>query len=72
MDVTKVKDHPRFGSFAAIGLVCGVSRAAVRKWKRVPAEYCRAIEKATEGALTRYQLRPDVFGAAPGDEREAA
>ena len=33
--------------------------------KAVPAEYCRAIEAATGGKITRYQLRPDVFGDAP-------
>lgn len=33
--------------------------------KGVPAEYCRAIEAATGGQVTRYQLRPDVFGDAP-------
>lgn len=31
----------------------------------VPAEHCRAIEEATEGKITRYELRPDVFGPAP-------
>ena len=30
-----------------------------------PAEYCLAIEAATSGAVTRYALRPDVFGRAP-------
>ena len=31
---------------------------------KVPAECCRAIEAATEGRVTRYELRPDVFGSA--------
>lgn len=31
----------------------------------VPAEYCQNIEEATGGQVTRYQLRPDVFGSAP-------
>lgn len=33
-------------------------------WLRneVPGEYCRAIEEATAGAVTKYDLRPDVFG----------
>lgn len=30
--------------------------------KAVPAEYCRAIEHATNGQITACQLRPDVFG----------
>lgn len=31
----------------------------------VPAEHVRAIEWATGGQVTRHDLRPDVFGAAP-------
>jgi DNA-binding transcriptional regulator YdaS (Cro superfamily) len=27
-----------------------------------PAEYCAAVEAATAGAVTRAQLRPDLFG----------
>jgi DNA-binding transcriptional regulator YdaS (Cro superfamily) len=36
-----------------------------RARKRVPAERCIAIETATDGAVTRYDLRPDVFGPPP-------
>lgn len=54
---------------------CGVSYQAIQKWirkKRVPAERARAIESATQGRVTRYQLRPDIFGSAPSsDLREA-
>lgn len=41
-----------------------VTPQAVSKWKRkgVPAERCREIEEATGGKVTRYELRPDVFG----------
>lgn len=51
-----------------------VKQAHVWNWlhkgTRVPAEHCLAIERATGGAVTRYALRPDVFGPAP--EQEAA
>lgn len=30
---------------------------------KVPAEYCIAIERATGGAVTRHELRPDIYGA---------
>ena len=45
----------------------GLSYQAVRKWEagRVPAERCRAIEIATNGQVTRHELRPDIFGPAP-------
>lgn len=30
-----------------------------------PAEHCRAIEDSLDGKITRYELRPDVFGEKP-------
>lgn len=33
--------------------------------RRVPSERCLAIEEVTDGEVTRYDLRPDVFGEAP-------
>lgn len=55
----------------------GMSRkqlSTVAMWrsrKRVPAERCLAIEAATNGAVTRYDLRPDVFGPGPHGEQAA-
>ena len=53
----------------------GVGQPYIWNWLnrsngRVPAEYCLAIEEATLGQVTRYDLRPDVFGEAP--EKDAA
>lgn len=39
--------------------------SAVTNWIRrgqVPPEYVLAIEGATGGQVTRYQLRPDIYG----------
>jgi DNA-binding transcriptional regulator YdaS (Cro superfamily) len=43
-----------------------VKQQHVSKWlsTSVPPEYCRAIEHVTHGRVTRYELRPDVFGPA--------
>lgn len=52
----------------AFAAVLGVRSASISGWRKrgkVPAERCVAIEQATHGQVTRYQLRPDVFGAAP-------
>lgn len=42
---------------------CGVSTANVYQWSRgirpVPVEHCAAIEAATQGAITRRDLRPN-------------
>jgi DNA-binding transcriptional regulator YdaS (Cro superfamily) len=51
------------GSQTALAAVLGVSKGAVSQWKdedrRVPAAHCVAIERATGGAVTRRELRPD-------------
>lgn len=50
----------------------GKRQGHIGKWihrdKKVPAEVCVAIELATDGAVTRYDLRPDVFGEAPASK----
>lgn len=46
----------------------GVRQSVVSNWRargRVPVERCIPIETATHGVVTRYELRPDVFGEAP-------
>ena len=41
----------------------GVTQSAVSNWRSrgtdVPVEHCAAIERATEGKVTRRDLRPD-------------
>ncbi len=43
----------------------GVTQGAVWQWiageQRVSAERVFGIEDATDGAVTRYQMRPDLF-----------
>lgn len=34
--------------------------------KKVSSRLCIPIENAVNGAVTRYDLRPDVFGEDPG------
>jgi DNA-binding transcriptional regulator YdaS (Cro superfamily) len=50
--------------------ICGVGQSAIseclRNGKRVPAEWCRPLEAATERAgekISAHQLRPDLFEA---------
>lgn len=40
-----------------------VSRQAISNWKTrgVPVEHCLAIERATSGAVTRQELRPNDY-----------
>lgn len=54
------------GGQAHLAKAIGVTPAAVNQWvnglRPVPPGRCIAIEKASGGAVTRYDLRPDVFG----------
>ena len=42
-----------------------LSAQAVSKWRSVgiPAERVLQVERAVEGKVTRYEMRPDIFGA---------
>ncbi len=62
------------GNKSRLGRKINVTHTAINKWVKrgwPPAERCLAIERATGGKVTRYDLRPDVFGPAP-DHQEAA
>ena len=53
----------------------GVTQGLVWQWvsgrQRVTAERAIAIERATDAAIMRHELRPDIFGPAPSKERAA-
>ena len=52
-----------------------VSHEAVRRWLTgalsVSPKHMTFIEQATDGRVTRYDLRPDIFGARPKKRRAA-
>lgn len=51
-----------------------VTSEAITNWKprnTVPAKHCLAIQTATKGVVTVYDLRPDVFGPNPNQPIEA-
>lgn len=58
---------PEFEKKCQIAGVCNVSPQALNCWKRIPSEHCRRLEYATGGKVTRYQMRPDIFGRGPED-----
>lgn len=53
------------GGIAALAVAIGVKPPTVYQWlngtRPVPAKQCPRIERATGGAVTAEQLRPDVF-----------
>jgi len=57
------------GSQLRLASILGIKPPSVTGWYdrgRVPAERCIAIESAT--GVTRYELRPDVFGPPPAND----
>lgn len=57
------------GGQTAMARICNVQQPHVWNWlnksEKAPAEKVLAIEEATKGQISRYALRPDVFGPAP-------
>lgn len=55
-----------FGTQQAFARALGIRSPSVTGWRRgkVPAERCAAIEAATGGAVTRSDLRPDLWPPA--------
>lgn len=62
------------GGQTALARVCGVQQGQVWNWlhrnRKTPPQYVLPIERATHGAVTRYELRHDIFGPAPGVDPE--
>jgi DNA-binding transcriptional regulator YdaS (Cro superfamily) len=56
------------GSQTALAGRLHVTPQAVQKWVAqgvVPGDRCRGIEHELQGAVTRYELNPLIFGDAP-------
>ena len=52
-----------FGSQSSMAKALGLTPMAVSNWKKrgIPAERVLSIEEATHGAVTRLELRPDLY-----------
>lgn len=61
------------GGQVALAKQLGVNPSLISQWVtgrlKVAARHCLSIELATVGAVTRYDLRPDVFGPAPATDQ---
>lgn len=54
------------GCQAELARRLGITSMAVTQWRkrgRIPAEWVTRIEEATGGAVTREELRPDLYVA---------
>jgi DNA-binding transcriptional regulator YdaS (Cro superfamily) len=62
------------GGVSKLASLIGVRQNVISNWRtrgQVPAEHCLSIEQAVHGQVTRYELRPDVFGDPPQAANEA-
>ncbi|MFG1371519.1 helix-turn-helix domain-containing protein [Xanthobacter oligotrophicus] len=65
------------GSQSALAEKIGVRQSTLWHWLKrakrgAPAEFVPAIERATDGAVTRHELRPDIYGPAPQPEHQGS
>jgi DNA-binding transcriptional regulator YdaS (Cro superfamily) len=52
------------GGVVALAKLLGLNKQAVSQWRKCPPKRVRAVEAATGGVVTRYRLRPDIYGRA--------
>ena len=57
------------GGASKLARALGITRQAVEQWKGrvVPPEHVLEIEKIT--GVSRYELRPDIYGAPPASPK---
>lgn len=55
------------GGLSSLANALEATPQVVWNWRKrgVPPERCALIETATNGQVTRHDLRPDIFGPAP-------
>lgn len=56
------------GGAAALARVLGIKQPSVFEWQEVPIRRVLAVEKAT--GISRYRLRPDIYGSPPQEAAE--
>lgn len=58
------------GLLSKVALDLKLTRAAVSKWERIPAERVVEVERIT--GIPREELRPDLYRVAAPPEQDAA
>lgn len=53
------------GKITVLASKLGLTVQAVSQWDEVPADRCLQVELAT--GVSRYDLRPDIYGPSPGN-----
>lgn len=67
--IMETRDDPtieaiaRAGGAAVVARAFGITSQAVSQWRHIPIERVRTIEALS--GISRYELRPDIFGEPP-------
>lgn len=60
------KKHIEYlGGASAVGCLLGITSQAVSQWRVIPVARALQLEKLTENKVSRYDMRPDIFGQPP-------
>lgn len=51
------------GGVTKLAKLIGITHSAILQWDKVPPGRALDVERATESRVTRYEMRPDVFGS---------
>ena len=54
------------GPVALSKIIGGITSQAISQWEKCPPGHVLAVEKACKGKVSRYKLRPDIFGKLKG------
>jgi DNA-binding transcriptional regulator YdaS (Cro superfamily) len=68
MDDTPIRKAIRSaGGLSALAARLNISKQAVNRWchTKIPAERVLEVELATAHQVSRYELRPDIYGEPP-------
>ncbi len=60
------------GGLTALARGLGISPQAISQWRQVPAARVLAVERETGGAVTRSELRPDLYPPGETPQRQNA
>lgn len=60
------------GGLTPVAKYFGVTPQAIYKWEVIPATRCIQMETLLEGRMTRYEMRPDVFGYGEAHDRTSS
>jgi DNA-binding transcriptional regulator YdaS (Cro superfamily) len=67
MDQITKKAVKAAGGAMSVARATGISRQAVEQWPHVPAKHVLCVEAVS--GISRYELRPDVYGPPPTNDR---